>query len=46
MLRIVLDINVLVSAILRDGKPRKLLQMGIDGKYHILISKEMTDDLA
>lgn len=46
MLRIVLDTNVLVSAILRDGKPRKLFQMGIDGKYQILISKEMTDELA
>lgn len=44
MLRIVLDTNVLISAIIRDGKPRKLFQMGIDSKYQILLSKEMLDE--
>lgn len=46
MLRIVLDTNVLVSAIIRNGKPRKLFQMGIDGKYTILTSKEILDELS
>lgn len=46
MLRIVLDTNVLISAIIRDGKPRKLFQMGIDGKYHILLSRKMLDGLS
>ncbi|MDE1765066.1 MAG: putative toxin-antitoxin system toxin component, PIN family [Thaumarchaeota archaeon] len=46
MLRIVLDTNVLVSALIRNGKPRKLFQTGIDGKYKILISKETLDELS
>lgn len=46
MLRIVLDTNVLISAIIHSGKPRKLFQMGIDGKYKILISKETLDELS
>ena len=46
MLRIVLDTNILVSAIISNGKPRKLFQMGIDGKYKILTSKETLDELS
>lgn len=46
MLRVVLDTNVLLSAIVCNGKPRKLFQMGIDGKYKILISKETLDELS
>lgn len=46
MLRIVLDTNVLLSAIVCNGKPRKLFQMGIDGKYKTLISKEILDELS
>lgn len=46
MLRIILDTNVLISAIIRSGKPRKLFQMGIDGKYKILMSKETLDELS
>lgn len=44
-MRIVLDTNVLVSAIIHNGKPRKLFQMGIDGKYQIMTSKEILDEL-
>lgn len=44
MLRIVLDTNVLISAIIRNGKPRKLFQLGIDGKYKILTSKEILNE--
>lgn len=46
MLRIILDTNVLISAIIRSGKPRELFQMGIDGKYKILMSKETLDELS
>lgn len=46
MLRIVLDTNILLSAIVCNEKPRKLFQMGIDGKYKILISKETLDELS
>ncbi|MGQ0638144.1 MAG: putative toxin-antitoxin system toxin component, PIN family [Nitrososphaerota archaeon] len=46
MLRVVLDTNVLVSAIIRNGKPRKLLQRGIGGKYKILSSREILEELA
>lgn len=44
-MRIVLDTNVLVSAIIHNGKPRKLFQMGIDCKYQIITSKEILDEL-
>ena len=46
MLRIVLDTNILVSAIISNGKPRKLFKMGIDGKYKILTSKDTLDELS
>lgn len=46
MLRIVLDTNVLVSATIRNGKPRKLLQAGISGKYRILSSREILDEFS
>lgn len=46
MLRIVLDTNVAVSAIINNGKPRKLLWLGISGKYQILMSKEILDEVS
>jgi uncharacterized protein len=46
VLRIVLDTNVLIRAIIHNGKPRKLFQMGIDGKYQILTSNEILDELS
>jgi uncharacterized protein len=45
-LRIVLDTNILVSAIIHEGKPRNLLKMGIDDKYKIILSKETLSELA
>lgn len=44
MIRIVLDTNILVSTIIRNGNPRNLFQLGIDGKYQILVSKETLDE--
>ena len=46
MLRVVFDTNVLVSALISDGKPRELLKRGIEGQFSIvtsdLILKELT----
>ena len=38
MLRAVLDTNVLISAIISDGKPRKLLEKGITSQFSIVTS--------
>jgi len=38
MLRVVLDTNVLVSAIISDGKPRELLRKGILKEFCIVTS--------
>ncbi len=46
MLRIVLDTNVLISATICDGKPRKLLQAGINREYKILSSRGILDELS
>jgi putative PIN family toxin of toxin-antitoxin system len=46
MLRIILDTNVLVSAIIRNGKPRRLMQAGIDDKCCILSSTVILNELS
>jgi putative PIN family toxin of toxin-antitoxin system len=38
MLRVVFDTNVLVSAIISDGKPRELLRKGISKEFCIVTS--------
>lgn len=38
MLRVVLDTNVLISAMLTDGKSRTLLRKGISKEFHIVTS--------
>ena len=47
MLRVVLDTNVLVSAIISDGKSRELLKKGIAKQYSLVLSdliiKELID---
>jgi putative PIN family toxin of toxin-antitoxin system len=45
MLRVVLDTNVLVSAIISDGKSRELLKKGITNQYAILISDLILKEL-
>jgi uncharacterized protein len=45
MLQVVLDTNVLVSAIISDGKPRELLRKGITKQYSILISDLILKEL-
>ncbi len=46
MLRVVLDTNVLVSAIISDGKPRELLKKGIMKKFTIVTSDLILEELA
>jgi putative PIN family toxin of toxin-antitoxin system len=40
MLRIVLDTNVLVSAIISDGKPRHLLRLAARKRFLLILSDE------
>jgi putative PIN family toxin of toxin-antitoxin system len=44
MLRIVLDTNVLVSAILTEGRSRELFQLAIHGRYLLINSKETIEE--
>lgn len=46
MLRVALDTNVLVSALISDGKSRELLKMGIVKQYAIVISDLILKELA
>jgi len=45
MLRVVLDTNVLVSAIISDGKPRELLRRGISKQFSIVTSELILKEL-
>jgi putative PIN family toxin of toxin-antitoxin system len=46
MLRAVIDTNVLVSAVISDGKPRELLKKGTAKEFFILTSKPILNELA
>ena len=46
MLRVVLDTNVLVSAIISDGKPRELFRKGITKEFCIITSDLLLRELA
>jgi len=45
MLKVVLDTNVLISAILFGGKPRQILEKAIRGQIRLCISKSILDEL-
>ena len=45
MVRIVLDTNILVSGLLYNGKPRKLLDLAVNGKMELVSSTELIDEL-
>ena len=45
MIRVVLDTNVLVSAILFGGRPRQILEKAIRGEIHLCISDPILDEL-
>jgi putative PIN family toxin of toxin-antitoxin system len=46
MLRVVLDTNVLVSAIISDGKPRELLRRGVVKQFSIVTLELILKELA
>ncbi|MDA4134175.1 MAG: putative toxin-antitoxin system toxin component, PIN family [Thaumarchaeota archaeon] len=46
MLRAVLDTNVLISAVISDGKPRQLLRKGIENKFSLVTSDLILKELA
>lgn len=44
-LRVVLDTNVIVSALIATGKPRDLLARGIAGEFTLVTSRPMLNEL-
>jgi len=44
--RVVLDTNVLISAIFFGGKPRKILEKAIRGEIRLCISEPMLEELS
>lgn len=46
MARVVLDTNVIVSAVISDGKPRLLLRRGIENRFSMVTSDLMLKELA
>lgn len=46
MLRAVVDVNVLVSALLRpDGAPARIVRGWLDGAFELVASRELVDEL-
>ena len=45
-MKVVLDTNVLISAIMFGGKSRDILEMGISGKIKIALSQDILKELA
>lgn len=45
-MRIVLDTNVLVSALINSGKPRKIFETTLAGKHRLVSSEPMLKELA
>jgi putative PIN family toxin of toxin-antitoxin system len=45
VLRVVLDTNVLISAILFGGKPRQILEKAIRGEIRLCISEPILEEL-
>jgi len=46
MIKIVLDTNVLISALIKIGKPRKLFYEIVKGKAQLILSMEILDEFA
>lgn len=45
MTKIVLDTNVILSALLFGGKPRKVFEMAIEGRIRLSISEPILDEI-
>ena len=46
MLKVVLDTNILISAILFGGNPRKILEKAIRGEIRLCISEPILEELS
>jgi putative PIN family toxin of toxin-antitoxin system len=46
MLKVVLDTNVLISAILFGGKPKKILEKAIHGEIRLCLSEPILEELS
>ncbi|MGI0141842.1 MAG: putative toxin-antitoxin system toxin component, PIN family [Candidatus Micrarchaeales archaeon] len=44
MMRIVLDTNILISGLLYIGKPKKLIDLALNGKIQIVSSADIIDE--
>ena len=45
MLKVVLDTNVLISAIVFGGKPREILNLAIEGKIQFAVSAPIIEEI-
>jgi putative PIN family toxin of toxin-antitoxin system len=45
MIRVVPDTNILISSIFWRGKPYEVIRRGIEGKYVLVTSKEILEEL-
>jgi putative PIN family toxin of toxin-antitoxin system len=45
ILRVLLDTNILVSAIISSGNARELFKKGIDGRFTLVISEPILEEL-
>jgi len=45
-MRVVLDTNVLVSALIKAGKPRKLFEATVAGRHRLITSRPLIEELA
>jgi putative PIN family toxin of toxin-antitoxin system len=45
MIRVVLDTNILISAILFGGKPRRILELAFRGEIQVCISEPILEEL-
>ena len=45
MIKVVLDTNILISALFWRGKPYEILKNGIEGKYILIASVEILEEL-
>jgi len=46
MIKVVLDTNVLVSALIKNGKPRALLREIVRGNIQLVLSRGILEELA
>ena len=44
-MRVVLDTNVIISAVLFGGKPRLILEAALAGHFELFLSDAMVDEL-